>query len=80
MEHLKKYHPEYYKWTKRWTNSLYLPLIPFVVLLALSAPGKDVSLLLIAISVLAIPYLLLLLYRWVKVSDFRETWSQAGKA
>src|SRR6266581_533972 len=29
MNHLKKYHLEYYKWSKRWTNSLYLPLLPF---------------------------------------------------
>ncbi len=74
MNHLKAYHFQYYKWSRRWTNSLYMPLIPFVVLAVLSAAGKNVSILLIAMAVLGIPYLPLLFYRWEKVRDFRETW------
>jgi hypothetical protein len=41
MEHLKKYHPEYYKWSKRWTNTLYLPLVPFVIYWPTSQQARE---------------------------------------
>jgi len=80
MNHLKKYHPRYYKWSKRWTNSLYVPLIPFLILVFVSAPGRSVPLLLTAVAVFVISYVPLLIYRWKKVRAFRETWTQTGEA
>src|SRR6267143_485250 len=80
MKHLEKYHPRYYKWSKRWTNSLYLPVIPFLPLAIVSISSKSVSLLLIALAVLGTPYVPLLFYRWKKVREFRETWSKEGQA
>ncbi len=80
MNHLKKYHPQYYKWSKRYTNTLYLPFIPFLILALVSATVKSESLLIIAVVVLGIPYLPLLFYRWKKVREFREEWSKAGEA
>ncbi len=61
MNHLKKSHPQYYKWSKRYTNLLYLPLIPFVILAYVSAAMKSTPLLLITVLVLGIPYLPLLI-------------------
>jgi len=80
MNHLKKYHPQYYKWSKRYTNSLYLPIIPFLILLGVSASSQSVPLLLVAIAALGVPYGPLSLYRWKKVREFRERWSQEGEA
>src|SRR5690348_13797097 len=75
IEHLKKYHPEYYKWTKRWTNILYLPLIPFVILGYASAADRSTLLLSVTIAVTLTPYILLLLYRWRRVQGFRGQWN-----
>src|SRR6266516_3146084 len=80
MNHLQKYHPRYYKWSKRWTYSLYLPVLPFGLLALYSTAAKSIPLLALAILVLGIPYLPLLLYRWRKVGEFRGTWSQIGEA
>ena|SRR2546426_234393 len=80
MNHLKKYHPQYYKWSKRYTNSQYLPIIPFLILAGVSTPSRSVPLLLVAIAALGVPYLPLSLYRWKKVREFREKWSQVGEA
>jgi hypothetical protein len=80
MKHLEKYHPEYYRWTKRWTNLLYVPILPFVILGYVSAAAKSPSLLLIAVSVFVAPYVLLLFYKWRKVREFRKTWKRIGMA
>jgi hypothetical protein len=78
MEHLEKYHPEYYKWSKRWTNTLYLPLVPFVILAYISASERSPFLLLVTAVVTAVPYIPLLLYRWRSVHGFREAWDRSG--
>ena len=80
MNHLKKYHPLYYKWSKRYTNSLYLPFVPFLILALVSTTMKSGPLLLVSIVALGVPYVPLLLYRWKKVREFREMWSQVGEA
>ena len=80
MNHLKKYHPLYYKWSKRYTNSLYLPFVPFLILALVSATRKSVPLILVVIAALGVPYVPLLLYRMKKVGEFRETWSPVGEA
>ena len=78
MDHLKKYHLKYYKWSKRWTNSLYLPLIPFVILAYISANERSPFLLLVTVAVTVIPYIPLFLYRWRSVHAFREAWNRSG--
>ena len=80
MNHLKNYHPQYYKWSKRYTNALYLPFIPFLILAFVSATMKSVPLILIAIAALGLPYGPLSFYRWKKVREFRAKWSQLGEA
>ncbi len=80
MNHLKKYHPLYYKWSKRYTNSLYLPFVPFLILALVSATRKSVPLILVVIAALGVPYVPLLLYRMKKVGEFRETWSRVSEA
>ena len=81
MKHLKKYHPEYYKWSKRWTNSLYLPLIPFIILAYFSANERS-SFLLLLVTVAGLPDTL---HPFVSLSlekrpHLREAWdlSQSG--
>jgi hypothetical protein len=78
MDHLKKYHLEFYKWSKRWTNSLYLPLIPFVILAYISASERSPFLLLVTVVVTVTPYVPLFLYRWRSVHAFREAWNRSG--
>lgn len=78
MEHLKKYHPEYYSWSKRWTNILYLPLIPFVVLAYVSGAERSTFLLFVTALVTVIPYVPLLVYRWRRVHAFREAWDHSA--
>src|SRR2546422_11668994 len=80
QNHLKKYHPQYYKWSKRWTYSLWLPIIPSFIIAYISTAIRSVSLLSIGVAVLVILYVPLFLYRWKRVRDFRETWSQEGEA
>src|SRR5690348_12004569 len=79
INHLKKYHPEYYRWSKRWTNMLYLPLIPFVILAVISANERSPALLLITAAVALTPYIPLLLYRWRSVHAFRDAWDVSGR-
>ncbi len=78
MDHLKKYHPKYYKWSKRWTNSLYLPLIPLVILAYISASQRSPLLLLVTVVVTLTPYIPLFVYRWRRVHAFREAWDRSG--
>jgi hypothetical protein len=80
MNHLRKYHPQYYKWSKRFTNALYLPFIPFLILAFVSWTMKSVPLILVAIGALGVPYVPLLVFRWKKIREFREKWSQVGEA
>jgi len=80
MNHLKKYHPQYYKWSKRYSNTLYLPFIPFLILAFASATTKSVPLILVAVAALGVPYVPLLFYRWKKVREFREKWKQVSEA
>jgi hypothetical protein len=55
MNHLNKYHPQYYKWSKRYTNGLYLPFIPFLILAFVSTTMKSGSLFIMAVVLLGIP-------------------------
>ena len=78
MDHLKKYHLEYYEWSKRWTNSLYLPLIPFFILAYISEYERSQFLLLVTVAVTVTPYIPLFLYRSKSVHAFREAWNRSG--
>jgi len=80
MDHLKKYHPEYYKWSKYWTSSLYLPAILFVIFAYVSATERSTFLLLVTVMVTVVPYIPLLLYRWRTVHALREAWDFSGSA
>ena len=80
MNHLKKYHPQYYKWSKRYTNTLYLPFITFLILGFASVMMKSVPLIVVAVAALGAQYVPLLLYRSKKVGEFREKWKQIGEA
>jgi len=80
VNHLKKYHPQYYKWGKRYTNTLYLPFVPFLILGFASVMMKSIPLIVVAIAALGAPYVPLLLYRSKKVGEFREKWKQIGEA
>src|SRR2546426_1060548 len=80
QNHLKTYHPQYYKWSRRWANSLWLPLIPALTVAFIFTVTRNVSFLSIAVVVLVIPYVPLFLYRRKKVREFREKWSQVGEA
>src|SRR2546422_9238136 len=79
QNHLKKYHPQYNKWSKRWTYSLWLPIIPSFITAYISTAIRSVSLLSIGVAVfpdLFFPPFLSCLYR---VRDYLVAWRQAGK-
>src|SRR2546427_6736894 len=75
QNHLKKYHPQYYKWSKRWTYSLWLPIIPSFIIAYISTAIRSVSLLSIGVAVFLVLFLPPLLSLLEKKSEFRVTCS-----
>jgi hypothetical protein len=74
-DHLKEYHPEYYRWSRLWTYSVYIPIISFAVLAYFTVTEGSLSLLLLTVVVTVATYVPLLVIRWRSVRVFREIWS-----
>ena len=55
-------------------------VVPSLIIAFVSTTMKSGPLLLVSIMALGVPYFPLLLYRWKKVREFREMWSQVGEA
>jgi hypothetical protein len=75
VDHLKIHHPEYYRWSRLWTYSFYLPVISIVMISYFSAIERSLFLALLAVIVAGALYCPLLFIRRRSVRVFREAWN-----
>ena len=74
MNHLKKYHAEFYKWNKLWSNLRYTGVPPFVVVLFISDYQSNLWLVLAAFVLLVAPLPVLYAWKWNRVKQFQREW------
>ena len=75
VDQLKSQHPEYHRWSRFWTYSVYLPVISIVIISYFSAIGRSLFLALLAVIVAVALYGPLLLIRRRSVRVFRDAWN-----